>query len=311
MRSIVLCLVVSVLVTARSWAKCFTCITGDGGALEYDLKANEGNGWYTESGTDYRFKVGFKQGERDSRDPVLVATLKITDAEHFRGTHALQFQIDARSETKSKGAAYKVALASFKPKDPFSPSILGPRDWYHGFAMKIDAGCYKLPEGAGQELTFEQFHQGSPFHPPVCLLILNEHDATARGWKGAGKDGNFALRLIDDDHGPLNTLKGDPQYYDLGPVTTGRWIKWVVRVRPSPTNAQGAITVYMDGTAKVDLTSIKVGFDPNNPQYTTHKPPPFFDYADVLIYRPNGDNFQRFFFDEIRFADTLDDATGP
>jgi len=28
----------------------------------------------------------------------------------------------------------------------------------------------------------------------------------------------------------------------------------------------------------------------------------------VLIYRPNGDNFQRFFFDEIRFADSLDDV---
>jgi hypothetical protein len=64
------------------------------------------------------------------------------------------------------------------------------------------------------------------------------------------------------------------------------------------------------GVAKVDVGNIKVGYDRQNPQYTIHKPPTYFDYADVLIYRPNGDNFQRIFFDEIRFADTLEDAMG-
>jgi hypothetical protein len=297
--------------TGSVGAKLFTRITAEDGSVQYDLKANEGNGWYTEIGSDYRFKVGFKQGERASKDPVLVATLKTTDAEHYRGTHALEFQIDARTETRSKGAAYKVALASFKPKDPFSPSVLEARDWYHGFAMKIDPSNYKLPEDPGQELTFEQFHQGSPFHPPIALIIANERDAKDQGWKDAGKDGNFALRLIDDDHGPLNTLPGKPQYYDLGPVTTGKWISWVVRVRPSPVKPEGAVSVSMDGVVKLDLANIKVGYDRQNPQYTSHKPPTFFDYADVLVYRVNGDNFQRFFFDEIRFADTLEDASSP
>ena len=290
-------------------AKVFTRITGEGGALVYDLKADQGNGWYTEEGTDYQFKVGFKQGERDSKDPVRVATLTPTDAEHFRGTHSLRLQIDARSEARSKGAAYKVAVASFKPKDAFRPPVLEARDWYHGFAMKIDAGYYKLPEGAGQEVIFEQFHQGSPFHPPLSLVIVNERDARERGWKDAGNDGHFALMLIDDDHGPLNTLPGKPLYYDLGPVTTGKWIEWVVRVRPSPAKPEGAVTVYMDGAVKLDLDKVKVGYDPANPQYAGHKPPPYFDYADVLLYRTNGDNFQRVFFDEVRFADTLADAS--
>lgn len=294
-----------------TFAKLFTRITAEDGKLEYDLKANEGNGWYTEAGNDYRFKVGFKQGERTSPDPVLVSTLKATDAEHFHGTHALQLQIDARSEIKSKGAAYKVAIASFKPKDPFCPSVLEPRDWYLGFAMKIDSGYYKLPDGAGQELTFEQFHQGSPFHPPISLVILNEHDARSLGWTDANKNGNSALKLIDDEHGPLNTLPGKPQFYNLGPVTTGRWIKWVVRVRPSPTKPEGAVAVSMDGVLKADLSKLKVGYDPKNPQYTTHKPSPFFDYADVLIYRANGENAQRFFFDEIRFADSQEEASVP
>jgi len=30
-----------------------------------------------------------------------------------------------------------------------------------------------------------------------------------------------------------------------------------------------------------------------------------------LIYRANGDNFQRIFFDEVRFADALEDASIP
>jgi len=313
MKFLVLCLAACLLAGSASpaSAKLFTRITAEDGLLDYDLKADQGNGWYTEMGTDYRFKVGFKQGERDSKGPVLVATLKPTGAEHCRGTHALQLQIDARSETKSKGAAYKVAIASFKPKDPFSPSVLEARDWYHGFAMKIDAGYYKLPEAQGQEVIFEQFHQGSPFHPPISLMIVNEHDAKARGWTNTGKDGHFALMLIDDDHGPLNTLPGQPRYFDLGPVITGKWIAWVVRVRPSPSKAEGAVTVYMDGTPKLDLSNIKVGYDPHNPQYAAHKPPPYFDYADVLIYRANGDNFQRIFFDEVRFADALEDASIP
>jgi hypothetical protein len=311
--ALTMCMAIGVSVTFASplWGKLFTRITAEGGTLEYDLKANEGNGWYTESGNAYRFKVGFKQGERASKDPVLVATLKSTEAEHLQGARALQLQIDARSETKSRGAAYKVAIASFKPKDPFLPSVLEPKDWYHGFAMKIDAAYYKLPDGAGQELIFEQFHQGSPFHPPVSLEIVNERDARAMGWADANKDGNFALCLIDDDHGPLNTLPGKPQCWNLGPVATGKWIRWVVRVRPSPTKPEGQVTVYMDGAVKVDLSKIKVGYDRSNPQYTTQKPPTYFDYADVLIYRLNGDNFQRIFFDEIRFADTLEDASAP
>jgi len=294
-----------------SHATLFTRITAEQGTLEYDLKSNEGNGWYTEPGTDYRFKVGFKQGERQSADPILVATLKSTTAEHFAGNSALQLQIDARSETKSKGATYKVAVASVKPKDPFSPSVSEPREWFHGFAMKLDPGYYKLPAGAGQEVFFEQFHQGSPFHPPISLAIVNPTDCAAMGWKDAGPDGHFALVLIDDDHSPLTSLPGKPEYHDLGPVILGQWIRWVVRVKPSPSKPDGAITIYMNGTAKLDLSGLKVGYDRGNPQYTTHKPQSNFDYVDVMLYRPNGDNFQRVFYDEIRFADTLKDASVP
>ena len=96
--------------TSPVQAKLFTRITAEGGVLEYDLKANEGNGWYTESGNEYRFKVGFKQGERASADPVSVATLRVTDAEHVQGTHALLFQIDAGYRTSSARIAARRSI---------------------------------------------------------------------------------------------------------------------------------------------------------------------------------------------------------
>ena len=117
------------------------------GVVDYDYKKNEGNGWYSEPSSNYRFKLGFKQGERASANPVLVATLKSTDTEHLRGKAAIELQITAREEQKSLKAAYKVDISSVLPSDPFSPPVAVPKDWYHGFALKIDAASYQLPRG--------------------------------------------------------------------------------------------------------------------------------------------------------------------
>lgn len=193
-------LITTVLSASVLYAEVFTHLTGEGGVLDYDYTKNEGNGWYSEPSSNYRFKIGFKQAERKSPQPKLVATLESTESEHFQGHAAIKLQIVANEETKSLKAAYKVDIASVKPGDAFSPSLTAAKDWYHSFAMKIDAAHYQLPPESSDALTFEQWWQGSPFHPPVSLTIVNEADARAKGWADANPNGNFTLVLRDDEH---------------------------------------------------------------------------------------------------------------
>ncbi|HEY2881402.1 MAG TPA: heparin lyase I family protein [Pirellulales bacterium] len=301
--------IASIAIGFSSWHCCaetFTHITAEEGAIDYDFAKDPANGTYTEPGSDYHFKLTFKQGQRSTPQPVLVATIRTTTAEHFRGKSALQMQIVDRDEVDTVKAAYKVSIDSEGPRDKFSPLVKEPKDWYHGFAMKIDADYFKLPEQG--ELLFEQWWQSSPFHPPVSMVIVGPKDATAHGWNDAGPNGHFALLLRDDEHNALNNLPGQPQYYDLGPAIVGRWMRWVVHVRPSAAVAEGAIDVSLDGREKLNLAHVKVGYDPEHPQYADHKPSIHLAGVNVCLYRMNGQNNQRFYFDEIKFADRFEDA---
>ena len=95
----------------------------------------------------------------------------------------------------------------------------------------------------------------------------------------------------------------------LGPVKTGHWIKWVVRVRPSPSGKDGGVTIWMDGVEKLTLANTAVGY--GRSRYPT-KPTPAKSLAvGCCIYRLNGLSTQRFFFDEIKFADSFADAGTP
>jgi hypothetical protein len=285
----------------------FTRVTGEGSKVQYDLKKDQGNGWYTESSSPYRFKLGFKQGERHSTDPVQVATIGSTTKEHYVGNAAIQMEIVARDELKSKKAAYKVTIDSVGPQDSFAPSVVAPRDWYHGFAMKIDPAFYELPSEG--HLLFEQWWQGSPFHPPIALVIVNQRESRANGWADAGAKGNFALVLRDDEHNADEETPGRPKLFNLGPVTTGQWLQWVVQVRPSAVEAKGTVRVVLNGKEILNLQNVKVGYNPANPQYQSHKPSNKIATVNVCLYRLNGQNFQRFYFDEIRFADSFEDAS--
>jgi len=309
LKTLLTILIALVLIASPGHAELFSHLTAEGGVVEYDLSKNPGNGWYSEPSSSYRFKLGFKQGERMSPNPVLVATATTTEAEHFKGKAALELQIAAREEMASRKAAYKVSLGSVSPNDPFSPSVAQAKDWYHGFALKIDAANYSLLQGAGEEVIFEQWWQGSPFHPPVALGIINETDARAQGWADANAKGNFALVLRDDEHNAWERGPGQPRYFNLGPVETGRWRQWVIRVRPDPSGKDGGVTVWMDGTEKLNLTHTAIGYD--RARYPT-KPTPVKTLAvDCCVYRLNGLAAQRFFFDEIKFADSFADAATP
>jgi hypothetical protein len=291
-------------------AEVFTHLTGEGGMVDYDYLKDEGNGWYSEPATAYRFKLGFKQAERKSPRPKLVATLEPTTSENFAGQSAVRLRIIANEEIKSLKAAYKVDLSVVKPGDAFSPQVAVAKDWYHAFALKIEASDYRLPSGPDEELTFEQWWQGSPFRPPVSLVILNENDSRHQGWSDASSKGNFALVLRDDDHNAWESGPGAPRHYDLGPVATGNWLRWVVHVRPSPTNKEGAVTVFVNGTEKLKLTGIMVGYAPAR-YVTKPRPGASIAYVGCCVYRLNGPNTQTFYFDEIKFADSLADVLTP
>src|SRR5262249_16999543 len=153
---------------------------GENGAAAYDMKQDAVNGWYIESGSDYRFKLTFKQGQRMTPEPVLVATVQTSDAEHYAGKSAIQIQIVARDEINTVKPSYKASIDSRTWHDKFSPLVLKPADYYHGFVMKIDPDYYQLP--STKELLFEQWWQGSPYHPPVSLVIVSPADCAARGW---------------------------------------------------------------------------------------------------------------------------------
>ena len=303
-------------------AEVLSHITGERGVVEYDCTKDQGNGWYSEPGGAQRFKLGFKQGERNTATPKLVSTLEPTKAEHFKGEFAIELKIVANEEFKKRPsgepvlvngktlpttAAYKVAIASVKPDDAFCPAISEARDWYHSFAMKIDAAGYRLPFGNGDALLFEQWWQGSPFHPPVSLEIFNESAARAKGWADANPNGNFALVLRDDKHDAIGKSNGEALCYNLGPVKTGEWMQWIVHVRPDPSGRNGAVDVLLNDVEKLKLEHIAVGYDP---AHYTSKPAPakVIAFVDCCIYRVNGPSAQRFFFDEIKFSNSLADA---
>jgi hypothetical protein len=287
-------------------AETFTHITAESGVAQYDIHEDAGSGVYTEPSSSYQHKLTYKQGQRNTSEPVLVATIAPTTAEHFRGTSALEVQIAARDEIDTVKAAYKVSIDSVGGHDKFTPRVAEPKDWYHGFAMKIDASNFSLPSTG--ELMLEQWWQGTPFHPPIALVIVSPGDAKSHGWQSIGKVGNFALMLRNDEHNALNTTLGEPRYFDLGPVVLNEWLRWIIHVRPSPIDEKGTVAVWLNDEQKLKLENIKLGYNPDNPQYADHKPSNRLASVNVCLYRMNGQNHQRVWFDEIKFADRQADA---
>ena len=280
----------------------FARVTAEGGQVHYDISTNAGNGTYAEPGATKIFGLDFKQGERNSPTPILVATITPTTAEHFRGLQSLQFQIIDHQESGTP--AYKADLVVSGGHDPFDAGVTHPNDRYLGFDVKIDPTYYTLPTSG--DVIFSQWHQGSPMHPVVTLSIVTPADAAKLGWP-ATPDGRFALVIRNDTHNALDTTRGAALQYDLGPVQTGVWLSWVTHVRAGLTS-NGDVTVWENGRQLIDVNNQRVGYDPNNPQYAA-KPPANFDWVSLTLYREHGLNHQRLFFDEGKFGDSLLAAT--
>lgn len=288
----------------------FVHITAEGGVSKFNPgSTNRSSGTYTEPDESKVFGEDFKQGERNSSHPVLVATITPTTAEHWLGKQSLQFQIIDHDEPGT--AAYKADLAVADGHDSYDGQVVQPNDRYLGFAVKIDPTYYVLPNTATADVIISQWHQGSPMHPVVTLSILPPAAAAAQGWP-ATPTGRFALVIRNDKHNPLDQLPGAPLRYDLGPVQTGVWLTFVTHVRPGLTT-NGVVTVWENGQQLINVTDQRVGYDPSNPQYRPHGvPPAHFDWISLTLYRTHGANHQRLYFDEAKFADSLAAATpGP
>lgn len=280
-------------------------VNAEGGAVDYNMGKTEkeqGRGWYAEPGSpDKKFSLGFKQAERGSGNPKQVAFIQTTEAEHFKGKSALELKIIANDPLKpGSTASYKV---SFDISSGGQVLVGQPKDWYNSFAMKIDPENFILPTTT--PVLFEQWWQGSPYHPPVTMVILNPDQALKKGFTDIGSKGNFAIELRDIEHNPGGSKdKGEARVYNLGPVVTGEWIEWIVGVRPDPSGKDGAVTVWKNGAKKLELRPTVVGFslEPGKKIGSNDM------WVNLCIYRGPGQNSQRIFFDEIKLTDTLDDV---
>ena len=58
----------------------------------------------------------------------------------------------------------------------------------------------------------------------------------------------------------------------------------------------------LDGREKLNLTKIKIGYDPENPQYADQKPSIHLAGVNVCLYRMNGQNHQRVYFDDLTYT---------
>ena len=263
-------------------------------------------GWYTSNTGVKCFKLGFKQAERDTPSPLKVATATIVSDEAFNGTSAVQLELNAHLEAKPGSTAwYKSALSAIGSGQDVKLSVGQSKGIFHGFAMKIERRNFSLPDTG--ELIFEQFWQGSPFHPPVALAMWSKKSAIANGWNNVSDAGSFGLIISDDDHLPLGK-NGSAKKIELGPVTVGEWLQWVVEVRPSPSGADGLVRVSLNGKIVADQQNIRVGYTPNK-RFGNAYPSKFFQSVDVLLYRQNGETHQKVFFDDIRLADTFEGAS--
>lgn len=279
--------------------KTFDFISAEDGQIDYQIETDSASGWYSELDNSHRFHIAYKQADRDSGHPSEVASAIVTRSEHFSGNSSIALSISSFRERNPRSTAfYKVSISNISNVllKEFR-SIHDNTEVIHKFSMKIDGDGFSL--SPNQDVGFEQFWQGSPFHPPVSLRMMSEEDALQRGWGEHSRFGHFALCLINDDHGPSGAQSGNPQLYDLGVISVGRWISWEIRVLPSPVLESGFVSVYRDNNEIITLKDIKVGYNRDNPIYKEKKPSNTIQSVEIMLYRENGSSYQKVFFDDM------------
>jgi hypothetical protein len=180
----------------------------------------------------------------------------VVDAVHVRsGRDAAHFEIPAGGGTRDIQRQY------IMPRSPAGDVFLwneGDEGWF-GFSYYL-APDFPNPSDAWYDLT--QWWSPAGGSPPLELAIpAGSSDFMIQGGWGSPLGHRLSSR-------------------DLGPVTTGRWIDWVVHIVFSSDPAKGTVDVWRDGTRVVS------GWKPTGGTLY----PGAASYIETGIYRQTSDD---------------------
>ena len=275
-------------------------VSGD--AVTVEGNESDQRGWMLGNQGQKCFQSGYKQADRDSANPIKVSQASINSREKFNEHSSIELEVNAHAESKQNSTAwYKVAVSALESGGKKQLSVLASASIFHGFAMKIDPRNFAVPDHG---IVFEQFWQGSPFHPPIALTMEKADASLNQPSTSEQKIGDrFVLSIADDADGAIGK-DSQPRQIDLGPVRLGEWLRWVVEVKPSPGSPDGAVRVWLNDKLIADIQNIQVGYSPGR-MFAGHHPSKYFESVDVSVYRENGNSHQKVFFDDIRLATSL------
>ena len=170
---------------------------------------------------------------------------------------------------------------------------------YLGFALNIPSANFgaQVVDQAGVQIA--QWWQGSPYSPPLALDLTGESNGKA----------TFELEVHND------TTLGNPSSVPVnlltGTIPFDTWNTFEIETYMDY-NGSGEVALWENGTKLVDWTGA-VGYNPStipykNPPQGTANPNTAFDVF-FGPYRPTQNTEQIENFDDVRWANTLADAT--
>jgi hypothetical protein len=170
---------------------------------------------------------------------------------------------------------------------------------YLGFALNIPSKNFGAVVGDGDSaVQIAQWWQGSPYSPPLALDLTGESNGKA----------TFELIAHNDTTG--GNPSSVPVMIMTGTIPFDTWNTFEIETYMDY-NGSGEVALWENGTKLVDWTGA-VGYNPSTIPYNppTGQPNPNQNF-DVFFgpYRPTQSTEQIENFDDLRWANTLADAT--
>jgi hypothetical protein len=171
---------------------------------------------------------------------------------------------------------------------------------YLGFALNIPAANFGAVTGDGSTgVQIAQWWQGSPYSPPLALDLTGV------------SNGKATFELIAHNDTTLGNPSSVPVTITTGTIPFDAWNTFEIET-VMDFNGSGEVALWENGVKLVDWTGA-VGYDPStipykNPPQGTANPNSSFDVF-FGPYRPIQNTEQVEQFDDVRWANTLADAT--
>ena len=170
---------------------------------------------------------------------------------------------------------------------------------YLGFALNIPSANFGAVVGDGDSgVQIAQWWQGSPYSPPLALDLTGE------------SNGKATFELIAHNDATGGNPSSVPVMILQGTIPFDTWNTFEVETYMDY-NGSGEVALWENGTKLVDWTGA-VGYNPSTIPYNppTGQPNPNQKF-DVFFgpYRPTQSTEQIENFDDLRWANTLADAT--